>query len=137
MPRFELIDHTADIGVLAYGSDAREAFANAAHGMFSIIVSPEGVGEDYTREVHIQASDQETLLVSWLNELLYIMDVERVILSRFEITHINQEGLWARVYGEKIDTSRHQLKTAVKAATYHSLKIESDSDFKIQVILDV
>ncbi len=137
MTRFEIIDHTADVGIVAYGSDLKEAFANTAYGMFSLIAELEGVGEGFCREIDLQAPDQETLLVDWLNELLYIFDVDHVILSRFDITDLNQKRLRANVYGEQIDTLRHQLKGAVKAATYHSLKIEKGNGFRVQVILDV
>ncbi len=140
MARFEIIDHTADIGIVAYGDDLREAFANSAYGMFSLIADLDEVGGVICHDVDVQASDQEALLVSWLNELLYLFDVEHVIFSRFDISNINQNSLQARVCGEKVDVSRHQLKSAVKAATYHSLnieRIESENVFRVQVILDV
>ena len=137
MPRFEVIDHTADVGIIAYGSDLKEAFASAAYGMFSLIADLDGVGEGVSREVDVQATDQEALLVDWLNELLYLFDVDRIIFKRFEITDLNRNRLRAKVYGERIDTSRHQLRTAVKAATYHMLKIERNKGVKVQFILDI
>ena len=138
MPRFEVIDHTADVGIAAYGNDIREAFANAAYGMFSLIADLEGVVEDrISHKIDVQAPDQEALLVAWLNELLYLFDVDHVIFSRFEITELNQNRLQGMVYGERLDTSRHQLKTAVKAATYHMLKVEKTNGFRVQVILDI
>jgi SHS2 domain-containing protein len=137
VPRFEVIDHTADVGIIAYGSDLKEAFANSAYGMFSLIADLDGVREEVSREVDVQATDQEALLVDWLNELLYLFDVEHIIFKRFEVTNLSQNRLQAKVYGDKIDTSRHQLKTAVKAATYHMLKIERNKGVKVQFILDI
>lgn len=137
MPRFEVIDHTADVGIIAYGKDLKEAFANAAYGMFSQIADLDEVNENISREVDIKSSDQEALLVDWLNELLYLFDVQHIIFNRFEITDMTQNRLKAKVYGEKIDTSRHQLKTAVKAATYHMLKIERKNRVRVQFILDI
>ena len=137
MPRFEVIDHTADVGIIAYGSDLREAFANSAYGMFSLIADLDGVKEKVSRKVDVHSTDEEALLVDWLNELLYLFDVEHVIFKRFDITALSQNSLQAKVYGEKIDTSRHQLKTAVKAATYHMLKIEKNKEIKIRFILDI
>ena len=137
MPRFEVIDHTADVGIIAYGGDLKEAFANAAYGMFSLIADLDGVGEVVSREIDVQATDQEALLVDWLNELLYLFDVDHIIFKRFEITDLNRNRLKAKVYGERIDASRHQLKTAVKAATYHMLKIERNKGVKVQFILDI
>lgn len=137
MPRFEVIDHTADVGIVAYGKDLKEAFANAAFGMFSLIADLEKVRGSISREIDVQSTDQEALLVDWLNELLYLFDVEHIIFKRFEITALSQKKLKAKVYGEKIDTSRHQLKTAVKAATYHMLKIEKNKGVRVQLILDI
>jgi protein archease len=137
VPRFEVIDHTADVGIVAYGSDLKEAFANSAYGMFSLIADLEEVKEKVSHEIDVQATDQEALLVDWLNELLYLFDVEHVIFKRFDITALSQTSLEAKVYGEKIDTSRHQLKTAVKAATYHMLKIEKNKGVKVRFILDI
>jgi SHS2 domain-containing protein len=135
--RFEVIDHTADVGIVAYGKDLKEAFANAAFGMFSLIANLEKVRGSISREIDVQSTDQEALLVDWLNELLYLFDVEHIIFKRFEITALSQKKLKAKVYGEKIDTSRHQLKTAVKAATYHMLKIEKNKGVRVQFILDI
>ncbi|MFC1848056.1 archease, partial [Chloroflexota bacterium] len=120
MARFEFIDHTADIGIIGYGSDLSEAFANTAYGMFTLITDLEGLNEDFSRDIDIQAPDREALLVSWLNELIYIFDVDYVILHQFYISSLSESRLQAKVSGEKIDSSRHQLKTAIKAATYHS-----------------
>ncbi len=137
MPRFELIDHTADVGIIAYGKDLKEAFANAAYGMFSLIADLDVVSENISREIDVKSSDPEALLVDWLNELLYIFDVDHIIFKRFEITSLNRNRLKAKVYGEKIDTSRHQLKTAVKAATYHMLKIKRENGVRVRFILDI
>ncbi len=137
MIRFEVMDHTADVGIVAYGKDLKEAFANAAFGMFSLIANLEKVRGSISREIDVQSTDQEALLVDWLNELLYLFDVEHIIFKRFEITALSQKKLKAKVYGEKIDTSRHQLKTAVKAATYHMLKIEKNKGVRVQLILDI
>jgi SHS2 domain-containing protein len=105
--------------------------------MFSLIADLEGVKEKVSRKVDVHSTDQEALLVDWLNELLYLFDVEHIIFSKFEISYLNQNRLKAKVYGERIDTSRHQLKTGVKAATYHMLKIEMNQGVKVQFILDI
>ncbi len=138
MQRFEIIDHTADIGIISYGNDLSEAFANSAYGMFSLVTDLEGVNNDICQEIEIEAYDQEALLVSWLNELLYIFDVEFIIFNKFDIINLSLKRIQAKAYGEKVDLSRHQLKTSIKAATYHMLMIEkNDEGFKTQVILDI
>ena len=137
MRRFEVIEHTADAGIVAYGRDMGEAFVNAAHGMFSLIAEPVGPSNDFCREVELQASDHEALLVDWLNELIFIFEADHVILSRFEIADLSENRLRARVCGNKIDQARHKLKAHVKAATYHSLRIEEGDSVSVRVILDM
>jgi len=134
---FETIEHTADAGIRAYGSDVREVFANAAKGLFGLIAELDDVGEAEYRDVELTATDQENLLVEWLNELIYLFDAENIIFKRFDITRISNTQLEARSYGETVDSSRHKLKTGVKAATYHMLKIERDNGCKAEVLFDI
>jgi SHS2 domain-containing protein len=137
MAKFEIVDHTADVGIISYGSTLKEAFANMAYGMFSLIADLEKVAEELCYEVEVNTSDQEALLVCWLNELLYLYGVENVIFKRFEIESLEERSLQAKVYGEKVDFSKYEILTEVKAATYHELKIEKENGFKAQVIFDI
>ncbi len=134
---FEIIEHTADVGIKAYGANMKEAFANAAGGLFSLITELDDVEEVEYRDVEVTAPDQESLLVEWLNELIYLFDVENIIFRRFDITRLNATQLKARSYGQKVDSSRHKLKTGVKAATYHMLKIDRGNGCKVQVLFDI
>ncbi len=136
MKRFQLIEHTADMGLVAYGRDLAEAFANAAYGLFSIIADLNGVQEKESRRVELEEEDMESLLFEWLNYLLYIFDVEMLLLKRFAIEHFDGSGLKATCYGEKYDPSRHRLKLGVKSATYHMLTVDREKN-QVQVIFDV
>ena len=134
---FDIVNHTADVGIMAYGTDIKQAFANAAKGLFSLITELDDVEETLYRDIKITATDKESLLVEWLNELIYQFDAENIIFKRFDITELNNTRLKARSYGEKVDQSKHRLKTAVKAATYHLLKVDKDDGYKVQVIFDI
>jgi SHS2 domain-containing protein len=136
MKRYELIEHTADMGLAAYGKDLPEAFANAAYGMFSIMAELDNVKETESRRVEINEDNEATLLFEWLNSLLYYFDVEMLIFKRFDIAEFNEKRLVAQCYGEKYDPARHRLKTAVKSATFHMLKIDREKN-RVQVIFDV
>ena len=76
--RFEVIDHTADVGIAAYGEDLKEAFANAAYALFSMMLDLEGVGDALCRQVEVTADDRSDLLVAWLNELIYVFEVDNI-----------------------------------------------------------
>jgi len=134
---FEILNHTADVGIIAYGADMKEAFANAAKALFSLITELDAVEEVVHRDIELTATDQESLLVEWLNELIYLFDVENIIFKRFDITQLSNTYLKARSYGHKVDSSKHKLKTGVKAATYHMLKVDKDGGCKVQVLFDI
>jgi len=134
---FEILNHTADAGIIAYGSNMNEAFANAAKGMFSLITELEDVEETEYRDTVLTAPDRESLLVEWLNELIYLFDVENILFKKFDITQLSNTQLKAKSYGAKVDSSRHKLKTGVKAATYHMLRIDRDKGIRIQVLFDI
>ena len=137
MEDFEIIDHTADIGIVARGADLKQAFATAAVALFSLIAELEDVGEAISRDMEVSADDRESLLVEWLNELIYLFEVENIIFKRFEVTELSDTRLKARGCGERMDASRHRLKSGVKAATYYMLKVDKDDGYRVQVILDV
>ena len=134
---FEIINHTADVGIIAYGADMNEAFANAARALFSLITELDDVEEVVHRDIELTAPDQESLLVEWLNELIYLFDAENIIFKRFDVTQLSQTHLKARSYGHKVDSAKHKLKTGVKAATYHMLKIDKSNGGKVQVLFDI
>lgn len=135
---FTIIDHTADIGIVAYGGDLKELYANAAKGMMSLIIDMCTVKLDICKNIETSASDSEALLVAWLNELLYVLDVEHVILKEFEIEKLMPVSLSAKCYGEKLDLKRHRLKREVKAATYHGLSIVKANDqYSARIIFDI
>ncbi len=124
MPRFRILEHTADARIAAYGKDLPEAFANAAYGMFSLIADLRSIAEVSDREVEVEAPDVEALLVAWLNELLYLFDARQFLPRRIHVTGINDTQLKATLSGETVDLARHRLQTAVKAATYHDILVE-------------
>lgn len=124
------------MGLVAYGKSLAEAFANAAYGLFALIVEPNKVKEKESRKVAVQAQDTESLLFNWINELIYIFEVERLLFKSFDITEFTGQSLEATCWGEKYDPSRHQLKTGVKSATYHMLKVDGEKN-RVQVIFDV
>jgi len=134
---FEILDHTADVGIIAYGGGMAEAFANAGKALFNLITDLDKVDEAESRDIEVTAPDRESLLVAWLNELIFLFDTENIILKRFEISEFSDNHLKARGYGQKVDTARHELKVGVKAATYHMLKLEENGGSKVQVLFDI
>jgi SHS2 domain-containing protein len=134
---FEILDHTADVGLRAYGAGLQQAFAHAAQAMFSLIIDPDSVRKNLHRDIEVSAPDKETLLVEWLNELIYLFDVEQLLFKQFDIMFIAPTLIRARCYGEKVDKARHEIKTGIKSATYHQVKVEENGGCTVQVYLDI
>jgi SHS2 domain-containing protein len=136
MKRIELIEHTADTGLIAYGKSISEAFANAAYGMFSIMTDLETVRDIESRRVEVTADDVDGLLFEWLNSLLYYFDVEGLLFKRFSIVEFSDNRLIADCYGEKFDKERQTIKIGVKSATYHTLEVDKEKN-RVRVIFDI
>jgi len=138
MKKYELIDHTADIGIKVRGKSVGELFENAAYAMFDLIADLNRVKKREVLEVEIEGEGMDELLADWLRELLYKFNGERHLLKDFKIEEIDQKSLKARVRGEKLDLSRHSLKMEIKAVTYYGLEIKRTSEgWQAQVIFDV
>ena len=136
MRRFRFINHTADTGIIANGTDLREVFANAGYGLFSIITDLRKVRQTQPRLVEIESTDLDGLLFDWLNQLIYLFDVEHLLFKHFAVTELTEQRLTATCWGEKFDPSRHQLRIGVKSATYHMLKVDREKP-QAQVIFDI
>jgi SHS2 domain-containing protein len=135
---FEVINHTADIGIVVYGADIKQLFANAAFGLFSLMADLDNLKEDTKRQIELSAEDVEVLLVEWLNELIYTSEVEHIIFKRVEINELSNNQLRATCFGEEIKPGQHRLKREIKAATYHMLRLnKEDSNYKVQIIFDI
>jgi SHS2 domain-containing protein len=135
---FRMLDHTADVGIVARGKDLPRTFASAARAMFEIIAELDNVGETESREVELASSDRDTLLVDWLNELLYLFDAEQLLLCRFDVHTLRGETLKATVYGERVDPTRHRVRMGIKATTYHMLELKCEPEgCEARVIFDV
>lgn len=133
--RYEEIDHTADVGIRAYGSILEELFANAAEGMFSLIVDLDTVKPVGEVEVRLSADDSPTLLLHWLSELLYLHETQRLVFCSFDVK-VDGLALRGRARGEAIDKKRHELKLAIKAVTRHRLTVDVKKGFA-EVIFDI
>ena len=133
--RYEEIEHTADVGIRAYGRTASAIFASAAGGMFSLIADPAKVKPTGEVEIRLKADDLPGLLVAWLSDLLFLHETQHLLFSRFEV-HVRGRSLRARVWGEAIDRRRHELRLAVKAVTYHRLSVDLTQGVA-EVIFDV
>lgn len=135
---YEIFEHTADLGLRVRAPDLPALFADAACGLFAMVVDDLTVVQPVaSREIKVAGSDATYLLFDWLNELLYVCDTERLVFSQFDV-RIDEQGLAAIAQGEPIDPDRHRLAHEIKAITYHELKVERDgAGWLAEVIVDI
>jgi SHS2 domain-containing protein len=138
MTDFELIDHTADVGIRARGTTLAQVFENAARGMFSILTDADLIVPRTICPIKVHAMDQSALLVRFLSELLYKFETEQLLFKEFKVQHISETHLEAVARGEKLDLTRHTVLTEIKSATYHLLKVEEEpGGWVAEVIFDL
>jgi SHS2 domain-containing protein len=130
-------EHESDIGIRGFGASEEEAFANAAVAMYSVMINVSRVEQKESRVFNMTAQDREQLLVEWLNALLAVSDIERLVFSRFE-TKIEGHALSGTAWGEPLDRVKHEPKVEVKGATYHLLKVAKEAGrYVAQCVVDV
>src|SRR5213593_4995255 len=137
-PGYEQFEVQADVGIRAWGPTRAEAFAQAALGVLSLVADPATVTPRETREVRAQADGPELLLVAWIDECLYVHEIEAFVVSRVEVGACSDTVVHGRLHCEPLDASRHRLGTVVKAATLHGVSVQArDGRHEVKIIVDV
>lgn len=141
MKKWEHYEHTADVGIRGYGESLEEAFKNVAIALFEIMVNTEKVRRVEKREIEVFGEDLKELLYSFLEELLALQDIEGLVFSDFEIQIERTNGgymLKAKAYGEPL-SRKHELRSEVKAITYHEMEIKKleDGTWMVQLVPDI
>lgn len=134
---YRIIDVPGDIGVRAEGKTLSECFINSALALYSLITDINQVEEREVRQIEISEASLEDLLVSFLNELIFIFDTYGFIGCKVEV-EIKDNTLKAKIYGEKFKPEKHERKLLLKAATYHGLSIKKEKDYwASEIIFDI
>ena len=135
---YEYFDVAADVGVAAWGEDLPGCLRQCALGVFNLIVPTDAVQPVETREVAARGTPVEVLLVNWLNECLYVHELEGFVVSEVARPEVTATGVHALLRGEPVDPSRHPRGTVVKAATFHDLEVrEAPGRVTARVVLDI
>ncbi len=138
MVKYELIDHTADIGIRVKGGSLKDLFRNAGLAIFQIIAEKKKIKNTKPHNLAIvqEADNLEELLINWLNELISLSSAKGLIFEDLRIKKINQKRLEAVAVASNINN--YKVNTEIKAATYHQLKIAKKAGgWQAEVILDV
>ena len=103
-----------------------------------IITNPEKVKPMKSIKMSVNGDNKEEVLVKWLQEILYKVEVKKMLFKDFEILDINDKYVSGKAYGEKIDLQRHELYYQVKAITHHNLKIKKAKEkLTVDIVFDI
>jgi SHS2 domain-containing protein len=129
------VEHTSEVELHLFAPTLPALFAQAGRALAELMLG-EGspAGETVTGEVSVTAPDREALLAAWIDELIFQGEIRKAVFTSFQITHLGDGTLTARLGG----IAEPVIKTAVKAATFHDLRIaEEAGGFVATVVLDV
>ena len=135
---YEYFDVEADVGIHAWAATAADAFAQAALAAFALTVDPSEVAAVERRDVRAQGESREELLVNWVNECLYVHEIEGFVAQRVEVDVCDSGVIHGTVVGEEFDGAKHHPGTIVKAATFHHATVtEANGRCEIRLIVDI
>jgi len=130
-PPFEILEHTADVGLRAFGETLPELFANAAQGMIAVAFEGEDASQESRpekcRKLAARGEDREELLINFLSEILYALDTEGWRFAEFRVQTIESNAIEAEGWGERSERSAHR-RVAVKAVTYHQVSVTQTAE---------
>ena len=131
---FEEIEHTADLALRVRGESLADLLHNAAQGLIHILQPQFRPGKPETRVLHLEAEDAETLLVSWLEELLFLLETEGRLPTLVQLHLEPGNRLEAHVQLEKCES----VQSHIKAVTFNDLNIRpSEKGLLATVVFDV
>jgi SHS2 domain-containing protein len=92
-----------------------------------------GPGGSIQRSYETKGPDAESLLVAFLSELLYYQEQENLMFDRFDLKVAAQ---WLKVEMEGAPIA--SAEKAIKAVTYHNLKIDkTPRGLETTIVFDV
>ena len=134
MSPFREIDHTADWALEVWARTREALFVEAARGMYALAGAVPMEAPRTRRLVSLSAGDAESLLVAWLQELLYFTESEGLAFDEFHLAELTAERLEAEVVGAPVQ----HLAKVIKAVTYHNLAIrETEAGLAVTIVFDV
>jgi SHS2 domain-containing protein len=138
-----MLDHTADVGFEVVEAPRLEnLFDEARQALLMTVFEEPPEGGEYEDSMRLSAPDLETLLVRWINELVFLIQGDGFVPTGAEM-RIEEAGegdffLEARLTGASLDLEGYGWQGEIKSATFHGLEVTRDSSgWRAQVILDV
>ena len=140
MKKYRFLRHTADAKFQAFGDTLEEAFQQAALALVSLMWNRETLDNKLEIPVEVEGHDMKQLLLNYLEEILYLFDTRRFLLSQVnDISIERKEGRYVlrALFRGDAYSNKTEVFGDVKAITYNEMEIRSTMPFRIQVVADV
>ena len=138
MDDYQLIDHTADVGLHVKGADPVDLFTKAGLALFDVLTDISELQGSHVQKIRIDGDDWPDLMVNWLRELLYLWSGEEKLVYAIEIESLSKTEVAATVMYDEFLPERHQIKNEIKAVTYHQIQVQPvDQGWEARIIFDV
>jgi len=135
---YQIIDHTADLGIIVKGPDVKNLFIRAAQAMTDLMVKGDISKKTVIRNVSLQGEDFPDLMVRWLGEILYLFHGEKLLVHSIKITSISPITLKSTLTLTSFEPEHHQVIREIKAVTYHQISVDNVNDgWRTRVIFDI
>jgi SHS2 domain-containing protein len=135
---YQIIDHTADLGIIVKGPDVKSLFIRAAQAMTDLMVRGDISDKTAIKDVLVEGEDFPDLMVRWLGEILYLFEGENLIVNSIEIKSIVPIQLQVTLGMTSFEPKRHQILREIKAVTYHQISVDKTEDgWEARVIFDI
>lgn len=135
---YAFFDHTADIGIRATGQTLAELFVQVAQGLTELLAEDTDLKPRQAKAIRLAAPDPASLLLAWLQELLFWFSTERFLPVEYALDEVTETALRGTVRGDTFDPARHAQGREVKAITRHLLEVRREGGvWHGQVIVDI
>ncbi len=136
--KYIYFDHTADIGVEIRGADEQELLEHGAAALVDLLTDADRVSPSEVIAVHVEGIDREDLLVNWLREVLFQIEVRDFVPREIRAVTVTPNQARGELHGERFDPRRHVRREELKGITRHGVRVTETADgLTARVVIDV
>jgi SHS2 domain-containing protein len=135
---YQIIDHTADLGIIVEGTNEKNLFIRAAQAMTDLMVQGDISKRTVSKDVSLQGEDFSDLMVRWLGEILYLFEGEHLIVNSIKMKTLTPVHVRSKLELTDFDPEKHEIIREIKAVTYHQIFVDRVNDeWQARVIFDI
>ncbi len=133
MKKYEILEHKADLKIRVFGKTKEELFLNAVLAMEEGLRPENKEQRTENRNIKVKSDNLETLLVDFLSEVLYLVQVNKEIYINIEFNKFSDSEIEAELSGQKVE----RFGEDIKAVTYHNLEIKQNKTWQATILFDI